>query len=93
MKQSIKVQVAGVTFHVVTEDSEERTLQIASLVNSKINSLVLKTTDCTKMKAATLCAMDYCSEALELREKVKELEEQLKKARGGKDACSFLDGI
>ncbi|MBR6535009.1 MAG: cell division protein ZapA, partial [Clostridia bacterium] len=83
MKQSIKVQVAGVTFHVVTEDSEERTLEIASLVNSKINSLVLKTTDCTKMKAATLCAMDYCNEALQLREKVKELEEQLQKAKGG----------
>ncbi len=93
MKQSIKVQVAGVTFHVVTEDSEERTLEIASLVNSKINSLVLKTTDCTKMKAATLCAMDYCNEALQLREKVKELEEQLQKAKGGKDTCGFLDGI
>lgn len=91
MKQSIKVQVAGVSFFVVTEDSEERTAQIASLVNSKINSLVLKTTDCTKMKAAALCAMDYCSEAIALRERVKQLEDELARANGKKTAESFLD--
>lgn len=95
MKQSVKVQVAGVSFHVVTSDSEERTEHIAKLVNSKINNLVLQTTNCTKMKAAALCAMDYCSEVMELREEVQRLKKQLEKAQGqrnmkNKSAESFL---
>lgn len=97
MKESFKVQVAGVTFFIVTEDSKEHTEQIANLVNSKINNLVLQTTNCTKMKAAALCAMDYCRESMEQKEEIARLEQRIKKLEGelarGKSvkAGSFLD--
>ena len=97
MKESVKVQVAGVTFFVVTEDGKERTEEIADKVNSKINNLVLQTTNCTKMKAAALCAMDYCRESMEQKEEILRLEQKIKKLEGelarGKNAKaeSFLD--
>lgn len=97
MKESVKVQVAGVTFFVVTEDGEERTEEIAKKVNTKINNLVLQTTNCTKMKAAALCAMDYCRESLEQKEHISRLEQRIKKLEGelakGKSSTvgSFLD--
>ncbi len=98
MKQSVKVQVAGVSFYVVTTDSEEKTEEIAKLVNTKINNLVLQTTNCTKMKAAALCAMDYCREALQLREEVEELKRKLEKTQGksgakSRNAESFLSDL
>ncbi len=97
MKESVKVQVAGVTFFVVSDDGKERTLEIAHQVNSKINNLVLQTTNCTKMKAAALCAMDYCRESMEQKEQIARLEQRIKKLEGelarGKNAKagSFLD--
>ncbi len=97
MKESVKVQVAGVTFFVVTEDGKERTEEIAHRVNTKINNLVLQTTNCTKMKAAALCAMDYCRESIEQQEEIEKLKQKIKKLEGdlarGKNAKagSFLD--
>ncbi len=96
MKESVKVQVAGVTFFVVTEDGKERTEEIARNVNTKINNLVLQTTNCTKMKAAALCAMDYCRESIEQKEQIEKLQQRIKKlegdlARGKTTAESFLD--
>ncbi len=96
MKESVKVQVAGVTFFVVTDDGKERTEEIARNVNMKINNLVLQTTNCTKMKAAALCAMDYCRQSIEQKEQIEKLQQRIKKlegdlARGKTTAGSFLD--
>ncbi len=97
MKESVKVQVAGVSFFVVTEDGEERTEEIARIVDKKINNLVLQTTNCTKMKAAALCAMDFCRQSLEQKQQIDELNERIKKleaelSKGKKSAPqSFLE--
>ncbi len=88
MKQKYIVTIAGMTFNVVSEDDENFTNDVARTVNMKINNLVLTTTNCTKMKAAALCAMDYCSESKKLaaenqllNEKIKRLERELALAK------------
>ena len=87
MKQKVQVQVAGVSFTVITEDEPEYTRSIAKSVNDRIGSIIMQTTDCTKIKATALCAMEYCSENMqqkfriaELQARVKYLEGQLSKA-------------
>lgn len=91
MKQKVNLYVAGVSFTVITEDEPEYTRSIAKSVNDRINSIVMQTSDCTKLKAAALCAMEYCSENMqqkfriaELQARVKYLEGKLSKA-GGED--------
>ena len=79
MKQRYQIQVAGMVFPIVTEDEEDYTRAVARTVDERINSMVLKNTSCTKTKAAILCAMDYCSEAAQLKVKNEELEEKIKK--------------
>ena len=89
MKQKVQLQVAGVSFTVITEDEPEYTRSIAKSVNDRISAIVLQSTDCTKLKAAAICAMDLCSENMqqkfriaELQARVKYLEGQLSKAGG-----------
>ena len=87
MKQRVQIQVAGISFTVITEDEPDYTRSIAKAVNDRISAILLKTTDCTKLKAAALCAMEYCGENMqqkfriaELQARVKYLEGQLSKA-------------
>lgn len=79
MKQKHIVTIAGMTFNVISEEDENFTNDVARTVNMKINSMVLTTTNCTKMKAAALCALDYCSEAKKLSAENKELYEKIKR--------------
>ncbi len=94
MKEKYIVTVAGMTFGILTEDDENFTYEVARTVNGEISSLVLKNTSCTKLKAATLVALDYCSESKKLRaenaqlnERIKKLERDLarEKRKGGAD--------
>ncbi len=79
MKQKYIVTIAGMTFNVVSEEDENFTNEVARTVNMKINNLVLTTTNCTKMKAAALCALDYCSETKKLEAENKKLNDKIKR--------------
>ncbi len=79
MKQKYVVTIAGMTFNVLSDDDESFTYEVASTVNSKISNLVLQNTSCTKLKAATLVALDYCAEAKKLTWEKEKLEEKIKK--------------
>lgn len=82
MKHRVRITVAGVTFSVVTEDEPDFTLSVAKTVNDKINSIVLQNADCTKLKAAALCSMDYCSENMQMRFRIAQLQARVKFLEG-----------
>lgn len=82
MKNRVQVTVAGVTFSVLTDDEADFTRSVAKTVNDRINAIVLQTADCTKLKAAALCSMDYCSENMQMRFRVAELQARVKFLEG-----------
>ena len=75
MKQKYTLVISDVELNVVTEASKEAVEKIVGILDRKMRDINLKSYRCTKNQAALLCALEYCSEKLELQERNEELEE------------------
>ena len=75
MKQKYTLVIADVEMNVVTEASREAVDKIVGILDRKMRDINLKSHRCTKNQAALLCALEYCSEKLDLQERNAELEE------------------
>ena len=75
MKQKYTLVIADVEMNVVTEASRESVDKIVGILDRKMRDINLKSHRCTKNQAALLCALEYCSEKLDLQDRNAELEE------------------
>ena len=75
MKKKYTLVIADVEMNVVTEASWESVEKIVGILDRKMRDINLKSYRCTKNQAALLCALEYCSEKLELQERNDELEQ------------------
>ena len=75
MKQKYTLVISDVELNVVTEASKEAVEKIVGILDRKMRDINLKSYRCTKNQAALLCALEYCSEKLELQDRNAELEE------------------
>ena len=75
MKKKYSLVISDVEMNVVTEAPWETVEKIVGILDRKMRDINLKSYRCTKNQAALLCALEYCSEKLELQERNAELEE------------------
>lgn len=76
-KIKVSVLVAGQRFNILTEKSEKYVLDIASQIDTKINSLCISG-EMTRERAAVLTALDYADDSELDRENLAAIKEQVK---------------
>ena len=75
MKKKYSLVISDVEMNVTTEAPWETVEKIVGILDRKMRDIHLKSYRCTKNQAALLCALEYCSEKLELQDRNAELEE------------------
>lgn len=75
MKKKYTLVISDVEMNVVTDAPWESVEKIVGILDRKMRDINLKSYRCTKNQAALLCALEYCSEKLELQARNEELEE------------------
>ncbi len=75
MKKKYTLVISDVEMNVVTDAPWESVEKIVGILDRKMRDINLKSYRCTKNQAALLCALEYCSEKLELQDRNAELEE------------------
>ena len=76
MKQKYTITLGDVEMNVICEESPETVEKIVGHVDRKIREINLGSSRCSKHEAALLCALDYCTEKLNLQAKLNEVEAQ-----------------
>ena len=76
-KNKVTIFVAGQKYNLVTTDSEKYVTDIASKVETRINSL-LSQTSMSKEKCAVMAALDFCDDEAKAREALAQVKEQIK---------------
>lgn len=108
MKQKYTIKVADIEMNVVSEESPEAVEALVGLVDRKMKEITGPTSRCSKLEAALLCALDYCSDKIKSQRKIKALEAKLNVAestieelemeneelrKGSGDTGSFFKGL
>lgn len=76
-KNKVTIFVAGQKYNLVTTDSEKYVTDIASKVETRINSLLTQTS-MSKEKCAVMAALDFCDDESKAREALAQVKEQIK---------------
>lgn len=76
-KNKITVFVAGHKLNLITEESEKYVTDIASKVETAINSL-FSASNMSKEKCAVMTALDFCDDEYKARVALTEIKEQIK---------------
>jgi cell division protein ZapA (FtsZ GTPase activity inhibitor) len=74
MKQKYTLNIADVQMNVVADIAPEQVSKIAGILDRKMREYYLNSRSCTKNEAALLCALEFCSERLELQSHTAELQ-------------------
>ncbi len=76
-KNKVTIFVAGQKYNLVTTDSEKYVTDIASKVETRINSLLAQSS-MSKEKCAVMAALDFCDDEAKAREALAQIKEQIK---------------
>lgn len=88
MKKKYSLSIAEMEINVITEAAPEAVEYIVGVLDRKIREISLKSKKCTKSEAAILCALDFCAEKIELKERIEALEDELEE---GKESIGHLN--
>ena len=77
MKQKYTIKVADIEMNVVSEESPEAVEALVGLVDRKMKEITGPGSRCSKLEAALLCALDYCSDKIKAQRRLKALESKL----------------
>ena len=81
MKQKYTLLIADMEINVVTDQPQESVEYIVGILDRKIREIILKSKRCSKNEAALLCALDFCAEKIQIKERTEELENLLSDTR------------
>ena len=76
-KRRIDIEIAGLKMSLVTDESESFVESVTRRVNDTMNSLLQSSRNRTRLDAALLCALDFCSDKLTAEKRVRNLEAQI----------------
>ena len=76
-KRKIDVEIAGLKMSLVTDETESFVESVVRRVNDTMNSLLQSSKNRTRLDAALLCALDFCSDKLTAEKRVRNLEAQI----------------
>ncbi len=71
------IEIADVAMTVRSDENEDFVGYVVAEIDNMIKQITAKNPRCSKLEAAILCALDYCSEKVKLQKKVKNLEAQV----------------
>ena len=77
MKQKYTLLIADMEVSVITDEPQESVEHIVGILDRKIREITLKSKRCSKNEAALLCALDFCAEKIQIKERVEILEAKL----------------
>lgn len=77
MKQKYTLLIADMEINVVTDQPQESVEYIVGILDRKMREIILKSKRCSKNEAALLCALDFCAEKIQIKERTEELENLL----------------
>ena len=77
MKQKYTLLIADMEISVITDEAQESVEHIVGILDRKMREIMLKSKRCSKNEAALLCALDFCAEKIQTKERVESLENQL----------------
>ena len=80
-KTRITVEIYGQQYVVVGHESKEHIRQVARIVDDKMREIGRRNPSLTTNQLAVLTAINAVHEYMKLKEKVKELEQEIKKRR------------
>ena len=76
-KRKIEVEISGLKMSLVTDETESFVDSVVRRVNDSMNSLLQSSRNRTRLDAALLCALDFCSDKLTAEKRVRNLEAQI----------------
>ena len=77
MKERYNIEIAGITFSIVSDDEEEFVRETVSAIDGRVRGILSQSKNCSKLDAVALCALDYCGEKLKADRRIKNLEAQI----------------
>lgn len=77
MKQKYTLLIADMEISVITDEPQESVEYIVGILDRKMREITLKSKRCSKNEAALLCALDFCAEKIQMKDRVEILETQL----------------
>ena len=80
MKQKYTLSIADMQLNVVTEEPRETVDKIVGILDRKMREIALKSKKCPKNEAALLCALEFCSDKIALKEELESYDEKLQAA-------------
>ncbi len=80
MKQKYTLLIADMEISVITDEPQESVEYIVGILDRKMREITLKSKRCSKNEAALLCALDFCAEKIQMKERAEILETQLEEA-------------
>lgn len=80
MKNKYTLTIAGMEINVITEKEEDDVEYIVGMLDRRMRDIILKSKRCSKNEAALLCALDFCSEKIELKAALEALNEEHEEA-------------
>ncbi len=77
MKEKFNIEIAGLPLTIVSDEEKAHIEAVAAVLDERVRDLTVHNKRCSKVDAALLCALDYCSEAKKLEEQIHNLEAQI----------------
>lgn len=74
----VKLNIRGVEYSIVTDDSEEYTLSIGEEIDRRITGMMEANDRLSITMAAVMCALTYCDESRKATENADNLRSQVK---------------
>jgi cell division protein ZapA (FtsZ GTPase activity inhibitor) len=81
LKEKRFITIDGINMCVRTDESEERLREVVDRVNRSMRAIHSNSKNCSKVEAALICALDYCSEAVRYRAEYEALLRELNELR------------
>ena len=77
MKQKYTITVADIEMNVISDESAEAVEALVGIVDRKMREIGMMSKRVSKSEAALLCALDFCAEKIQAKERIDILESQL----------------
>lgn len=75
-KQRYTVEISGMELNLLSDESEEYVLELAKIIDQRINSMVMSSKRCSKTEAALVCALDSLDEKVKMQLKYSTIKTQ-----------------
>lgn len=77
MKERFQVEIADVPLSILSDEKEEYVTELVTRLDGEIRDMTVRNKRCSKMDAALLIALDYCSEKQKADKRIRNLEAQI----------------